>query len=449
MYDKGIENTILASMMISDTAYNQALDSLTSLMFYNDENKKIFETLYNEKKYKFIYDSQILAKESDINKDYIDFLLTDTATTPNLKKHIEIFIDNFRKRFLMQSIFKCKAKLEDGESDYISAQMELDKTMSELENTNMIEENISHISQDLGEFYEFMESKNDKYAPTGTGFKKLDDYLGGGLLGGENIVIAGRPGSGKTNLALKLAMNTSKQGKKVLFFSYEMRKRQIVARYLASEGKIDNNNIRQRNLGDKERKRMFNASNIIHDSNIYLCSEYLNVDQLCANVRAFKRQNPDLDMVIIDYLQIIPHSKGFGFDNRLSMTHISKTLAELSKSLDIKLVELSQLTRPSGNRPKKGWPLMTDLKESSQIEQDAHIVLLLYRGWCFNEKQDDGSDYLSDQIEIIIEKNREGRTGVIEVLFEGCYNNIQDYPENYIHVEVVKKESEMTKGIQF
>ncbi|MBN2471830.1 MAG: replicative DNA helicase [Anaerolineae bacterium] len=246
-----------------------------------------------------------------------------------------------------------------------------------------------------------------------TGFYDLDKLLGG-LQKSDLIIIAGRPGMGKTSFMLSLAMNAARQGDaRIAIFSMEMSNEQIVQRLISTETGISSQNLRLGKVGDAEWARFVEASGSMSNLKIYLDdSPAISAMQLRTKARRLYREH-GLDLIIVDYLQLMNAGRSLGRDtNRVQeITYISRALKELARELNVPLLSAAQLSRAVEQRQDKR-PQLSDLRESGSIEQDADIVMFLYRDEVYNE----GTDHLGEA-DVLIAKHRNGPTGKITLLF--------------------------------
>jgi replicative DNA helicase len=257
-----------------------------------------------------------------------------------------------------------------------------------------------------------------------TGFTDLDEKTSG-LQGGDLIIVAGRPSMGKTAFSLNIAENVAMQtGLPVAVFSMEMGGSQLVTRMIGSIGRLDQHRIRTGRLLDEDWQKLTYAVGKLNDAPIFIDeSAALTSMDLRARARRLHRQCGKLGLIVIDYLQLMSGSgKGGGGENRATeISEISRGLKSLAKELDVPVIALSQLNRSLENRPNKR-PVMSDLRESGAIEQDADLILFIYRDEVYNsDTQDKGI------AEIIIGKQRNGPIGTVRMTFLGEYTRFENY----------------------
>ena len=223
-----------------------------------------------------------------------------------------------------------------------------------------------------------------------SGFHELDQ-LTTGFQNGDLIIIAGRPGMGKTSFALNMMRNAAIDSKKKIgFFSLEMASEQLAMRLLCSEARVDSNLVRRGDLPKSKYKNLSLAVGPLSDSDIYLDdTPALSILELRAKARRLKN-DVDIDMIIVDYLQLMQGPKGVE-SRQQEIATISRSMKALAKELDVPIVALSQLSRAVEQRSGSHRPQLSDLRESGAIEQDADVVIFLYRKWIYTkEDEDDG-----------------------------------------------------------
>ncbi len=287
-----------------------------------------------------------------------------------------------------------------------------------------IGEGYAHVSQVLKTTFEDMElAAGRKGDVTGvpSGFKYLDEKTAG-FQSSDLIIVAGRPAMGKTSFALNCGYNAAKEtGLPVIVFSLEMSKEQLVRRILSSEGRVDASKMRSPNKLDADDwRRMTDAAGMLHGVPIYLDdSAPMTPIEIRAKARRLKAEK-GLGLIVIDYLQLM-HAGGRRKDNReQEISEISRTLKGLAKEISVPVIALSQLNRGVEGRPDKR-PMMSDLRESGAIEQDADLIMFVYRDEVYNQDTED-----QNVAEIIIGKQRSGPVGTVKLHFNGMYTRFDN-----------------------
>jgi replicative DNA helicase len=254
-----------------------------------------------------------------------------------------------------------------------------------------------------------------------TGYTKLDEYTSG-LQGGDLIIVAGRPSMGKTALALNFAQFIAvDNGLPVAIFSMEMSSTQLAQRMLGSIARVDQHKMRTGRLNDNEWSTLSDAMGKLHETPIYIDETgALTALEVRARARRLKRQYSKLGLIVIDYLQLMSASTQ-GENRATEISEISRSLKAMAKELDVPVVALSQLNRALEQRPNKR-PQMADLRESGAIEQDADVILAIYRDEVYNpETPDKGT------AEVIILKQRNGPIGTVKLTFLGQFTRFENY----------------------
>jgi replicative DNA helicase len=282
---------------------------------------------------------------------------------------------------------------------------------------------IQPLLKEVVERIEVLYSQENPSDVTGiaTGFNDLDQKTSG-FQPGDLIIVAGRPSMGKTAFSLNIAEHVALELKKpVAVFSMEMGGSQLAMRMLGSVGQLDQHKVRTGRLLDEDWSKLTNALGKLNDAPLYIDeSAALNALELRARARRLHRQHNDLGLIIVDYLQLMS-STGHGENRATEISEISRSLKALAKELQVPVVALSQLNRSLEQRPNKR-PVMSDLRESGAIEQDADLILFIYRDEVYNPETED-----KGIAEIIIGKQRNGPIGKIDLTFLGQYTRFESF----------------------
>ena len=272
-------------------------------------------------------------------------------------------------------------------------------------------------------FTELEQLYNKKQHVTGvpTGFIDLD-YKTAGLHKSDLVLIAARPAMGKSAFALNIATNAAvRANTPVAIFSLEMSKEQMANRILCSEAMVDSNKVRTGTLEDADWVKLAEASGVLSESNIYIDdTPGISIMEIRAKCRKMKHEK-NIGLVVIDYLQLIQGSNKKGGSRENEIAEISRSLKILAKEIEVPVIALSQLSRAPEQRTDHR-PMLSDLRESGSIEQDADIVMFLYRDGYYNEESEN-----KNIAEVIIAKHRSGSTGTVELLWLGDYTKFVDY----------------------
>ena len=423
------EQSVLGAVFLSPNEMVGLMDKLTEDDFYDKRNQKIFFALRNlfnrDEKLDYTTVSTELAQMGamrDVGVSYLSEITDIVPSTHNLDAYVDIVKDYSLKRALINAANEI---MEDGFNEKIRATDYIDNTeekIFDLVRRRKASEFV-RINQVVGEVKEKAESRKNKGALTGlsTGFGIMDQITSG-LQPEELIILAAIPSMGKSAFAMNIALNVAKHNKdqkaSVAVFSLEMSNEQLVGRMMASESRVENRKIKTGELTPKEWQFVDSAVESLGRLNVFFDdSSAISVQDIRSKCRKL-RQEGKLDFVVIDYLQLIKgdDSKG-GVNRQEEVAKISRQLKTMARELKIPVMALSQLSRGVEKRDDKR-PVLADLRESGSIEQDADIVLFLYRDEYYSHgKEDNGETELS------FAKNRQGSVGnVLLFKFEKEYS---------------------------
>lgn len=275
---------------------------------------------------------------------------------------------------------------------------------------------------------EKLNKEDENFKPVSTGISDLDKVITG-LNKSDLILLAARPGMGKTSFALNIARSVAVQSKKkVAFFSLEMTKEQLASRLLSVEALVGGVKLRTGKLNDEEWQRIISASDVLSKSEIYLDeTSGITVPEMKAKLRRLR----NVDLVIIDYLQLMSSAKAI--NNRVQeISEITRNLKIMAKDINVPVICLSQLSRASEQRPDHK-PMLSDLRDSGSIEQDADIVLFLYRDGYYADKGEAGENAQVDlnSAECMVAKNRHGETNTVKLHWQGEFMRFSSIEKNY------------------
>ncbi len=423
------EQAVLGSALTDSESVGEAAQVLKPADFYFSANKFIFEAVMDLFNSNSAIDFVTVTEQLKLNNkldaiggiDYLKRLATSVPTT----QHVKYYSDIIREKSILRRLIKNAEKIEKmagSEEDTLSRLIERSEQMifdisAEREQTDIV-----HISDVLQLSYDSMaRNAENKGGITGieTGFYELDKRTGG-FHGGELIIIAGRPGMGKSAFAVNIAEHMGIElGKTVAIFNLEMPREQIVNRILCSQALINNQKIRTGTMDPDDWQKICNVADSIAKSPVYIDdSASVTVSQIRAKCRRLK-QMKGLDMVVIDYLQLMQGS-GRSDNRQQEISEISRSLKVLAKELDVPVVALSQLKRESETQKGKR-PILSDLRESGAIEQDADMVMFLFRNYYYSKNPDE-----KDLAECIIAKNRSGEVDTFPLGFRGEFTKFQN-----------------------
>ncbi|MFQ5513273.1 MAG: replicative DNA helicase [Myxococcota bacterium] len=353
---------------------------------------------------------------------YLNELVDSTPTAAHVEHHADLVRDKALARRLIHS---CERVAAQGYEGGIPVRELIDEAEREILRIAMGNARVgfSGVRQELQGAFEYIERvQSGDVTGCRVGFDALDRHLGG-MQGGDLIIIAARPSMGKTALALNFASHHARdQNGCVAIFSLEMTKRQLIVRLLMSEAEVDFSRFREGVLGERDLRQLTRAASHLEERRIFIDdSAVVTVSDISAKARRLHRDE-NLTMVIVDYIQLI---QGRGRDERREqeVAEISRSLKLLAKELDVPVIALSQLNRGPETRPNKR-PMLADLRESGAIEQDADVVMFIYRDEVYDENSPD-----QGIAEVIIAKQRNGPIGTVRLQFEGRYTRFNNLSE--------------------
>ena len=435
-HDLEAEQAIIGSMLTDRDAVISAIEILKEEDFYREDNKAIYTAILNL--YNRAEPIDIITLKSELKSmgkfeqvgglEYLAELPEKVPTTANAMKYIKIVEEKSTLRRLIKTANEIielgYSPTEDVEDIMEGAEKKIFNIMQEKN-----QKGYAPIKDVLVEsFTKLEELYNRKQHITGvpSGFTELD-YRTAGFHGSELILIAARPAMGKTAFALNIATNAAvKANVPVAVFSLEMSKEQLVNRILCSESMVDSNKVRTGKLEEDDWTKLAGAIGPLSEAEIFIDdTPGINITEIRAKCRKLKLEK-NIGMVVIDYLQLIQGSNKRGGSREQEISEISRSLKILAKELDVPVIALSQLSRAAEQRPDHR-PMLSDLRESGAIEQDADIVMFLYRDDYYNEDSPE-----KNVAEVIIAKQRAGSTGTVKLVWLGNYTkfaNMERYRE--------------------
>ena len=412
------EQSVLGSMLIDERCVPDVIGMLRPEEFYLRQNREIYETIYamfnfseridpvtvlDKMKERGVYDEQR-------SYDYIAQLLQITPTAANVKQYCTIVHDKALMRDLSTTADEINEMVYDGSGTAQDMLEAAEKKVFSLRRENS-GDSLQHIGKVLINVYDRLEelAQSDSTIPgLSTGLHDLDRKISG-LNKSDLLLIAGRPGMGKTSLGLNIALNVAKKyPKTVAFFSLEMSREQLALRLLSNESFLDNQKLVTGQLTDEDWAKLSIASSALSQTDIRVDD---NPSITVAEMNAKCRRLDDLGLVLIDYLQLMTAAApGKTGENRVNVvSEISRALKIMAKELNVPVICLSQLSRANESRTNKR-PMLSDLRESGAIEQDADSVMFIYRDDYYNENSEE-----KNIAECIVAKNRHGETGTVKL----------------------------------
>ena len=413
------EQAVLGSMLIDPDCIKDVMDKLQPEDFYLRANRDIFETIYHMFIYSRPIDGVTVAGEmekngvySDNTRDYLVQLMDVTPTSANVMEYVQIVLDKSLMRQVAAAAGSISAMVQEGSGaagDMLeAAEQKVYAIRRGRSAQNMV--TVGMVLQDVMAHLAELTASGGKTLPgLSTGLSAVDAKING-LNKSDLLLLAARPGMGKTSMALNVALSAAREsGKTVAIFSLEMSREQLVTRLIASEGLVENTRLVTGNLRESDWQRIAEAASSLSRMDIRIDDNPLLT---VADMNAKCRRLENLGLVVIDYLQLMTSAggKGYAGENRQqAVSDISRMLKIMAKELQVPVLCLSQLSRANEKRDDKR-PMLSDLRESGAIEQDADIVLLLYRDDYYNSDSEK-----RNVAECIVAKNRHGETGKVEL----------------------------------
>ena len=428
------EEAVLGAMMIDDAAANKAIGLLkSSSYFYKEAHRKIFEAMLVLSEESNPIDTVSVSNELKKKKSlksvgglyYLTGLVDKVPTAANIETYASIVKEKGILRDLISaSHYMSKKAFESGE-DVASILDEAEQSIFSLtqQKDNKLFQHIKPILTEAIQNLEKMQSKKGSVVGVPSGIIDLDDVTAG-FRKSDLIVIAGRPSMGKTALALSVARNAALESKvPTAIFSLEMSSDQLAQRLLSSEARIDGQKARTGRLQAARWKDINTASGKLADAPLFIDdTPALSILDLRSRARRLKREE-NIELLIVDYLQLMQGPRR-SENRQQEISSITQSLKALAKELDIPVIALSQLSRAVESRTDKR-PVLSDLRESGAIEQDADLVIFLYRPFVYDDKKVDqkGLAYL------IVAKQRSGPTRTVKATFIDTYARFENYTD--------------------
>ncbi len=420
------EKSVLGACLLSKYALEKACESLDSSKFYDDKHAKIFSSMKklhdNKSPLDIITLTSELQKTNELNEIGGVEYLTEILNFVPVATNVDYYIKDVEDSAILRNLIETATSIA---TDSYNTEDDVNDTLDNAERKilNIVKNRKSSEFKSIQDVMIQAEKNLEKLAETKgevtglpTGWYDLDK-LTSGLHENQFIIIAARPAMGKTAFSLNLATNVAiNTGKTVALFNLEMGAEQLANRIISSLGQIEGYKLQTGKLLNEDWKRVSEAVSQLENTNIYIDdTPGITIGEIRAKCRRLSSSEKGLSLVIIDYLQLISGGRNYGANRQQEVSDISRALKTLAMELHIPVIALAQLSRAVEGREDKR-PLMSDLRESGSIEQDADIVSFLYRDDYYNkEARNDDNTSIS---ELIIAKHRNGPTATIELLFK-------------------------------
>lgn len=446
-HDSEAEKAVLGAVFLDPEAIIEASDVLQPDDFYEHANRIVFQAMLNISDREEVIDPVTLQDELKKNNQVDDIggiaYVTELSMATPTAAHVTYYAKIVKRKAILRNLISTSQSiiqnaiegsddvtdiLDDAESQIMGVSQDNAsggfKSIHDVLNTAM--EEINSIPDD-----------GNMVTGLPSGFSELDKMTTG-FHDDELIILAARPGVGKTAFALNVAQFVGlKTDKTVAMFSLEMGAEQLVQRMLASEGLIDSQHLRTGQLTDEEWRKLVVAAGSLDNTSIYIDdTPGIKMSEIRAKARRLAKEKGNLGLIVIDYLQLIEGPRSESRQQEVSA--ISRQLKKLAKELHIPVIALSQLSRSVEQRQDKR-PVLSDIRESGSIEQDADIVAFLYRDDYYRDERDEDdegeveAEEDNGEVEVIIEKNRSGTRGTVKLMFSKPYNRFSNL--DYTHSE--------------
>jgi replicative DNA helicase len=434
-WSEDAEQAVLAAMLIDQDAILRATEHVDDTMFYREGHRRLFRAMVAISERGDVVDPLTLSDElqrrgeldASGGKDYIGFLVDAVPTSANVEYHAKIV----REKALLR-------RLIEASTDIVAEAFDARQTAGDL--LDHAESRIFEISQQRGregftrikellwptmERIEALQRGGKSITGVPSGFTDLDE-LTSGFQASDLIVVAARPSMGKTALILNVVQHAAiEHNVPVALFSLEMSKESLVQRMLTGEARVDAQKLRKGMLRDDDFPRLARAAGILAQAPIFIDdSPGITLLEMRSAARRL-RADANIGLVVVDYLQLIQSTSDA--ENRTQeISQISRSLKALAKELAVPVVALSQLSRATEQRTDKR-PQLSDLRESGAIEQDADLVMFIYRQEMYEGPTDKDGNSLEGRAEVIVGKQRNGPTGIVNLFFHKAYTRFENY----------------------
>ena len=424
------EQSVLGAMLIDSRCISEVVETLRPEDFYMTQNRHVFETIYSMFTLSQTIDAVTVLDQLTVRgladaaggRKYFLELMEVTPTAANVKLYVKIVKD----KALLRSLGEASSEIVDlvvsgeGEAEELVelAEQKIYAVRNSKEHKGLA--SISSVLMDVYDHLGELAKNNGKVPGIPTGFSSIDTFLSG-LNNSDLILLAARPGMGKTSAALNIATNAAKlSGKAVVIFSLEMSNEQLALRLISSESLVDSKKLRTGLLSEDEWVSIAHASSNLSQTKLYLDdTSGITVPEMKAKCR---RLGDELGLIVIDYLQLM--QSGRRSENRVQeVSEISRSLKIMAKELNVPVLCLSQLSRgPEQRGDNERRPRLADLRESGAIEQDADVVLFIYRDDYYRKEESEEPGVA----EFLVEKNRHGEVGTIKLHWDGEHTKFSE-----------------------
>lgn len=420
------EQNVIGACFLSENALQKVCELLHKEVFFNEANGIIFEAIKSLTEMKQPLDMTVLTehliKKKMLDKigglEYINEIIDMVPTAANIDYYIEIVTEKYTRRKLIEVNTNIISNAYAEDTDLLDLMDDAEKKVLSIQKLRKASEfqKIQDVLTKSQQELEVLSQNKGQITGLATGFYDFDKMTSG-LHKNEFIIIAARPAMGKTAFALNIAANIGKNtNTAVALFNLEMGASQLAMRMLSSAGQIEGYKLKTGHLTHEDWKKLSEAISQLADTNIYIDdTPGITIGEIRAKCRRLANSKEGLGIVIIDYLTLIQGSNKYQGNRQQEVSEISRSLKTMAMELEVPVIALAQLSREVEKREDKR-PIMSDLRESGSIEQDADIVAFLYRDDYYNKEA--RTDDYNSKSEFIVAKHRNGPTGTVELLFK-------------------------------
>lgn len=452
LYDLDMERAILNSILLNPDILSEIFDTINSNDFYLKGHSDIYRAMVD-----CLNSDQPIATtflKNKLGANYDENIIADILSTSAIVDAIE-YANELKEKSIKRSLVKLAQNIPNKVSEDKPSRDMVDEISSELYKVSDTKKSgaIKHSPEIISNFVDYLkkQSELDEKGVVGlsTGFRGLNERTNG-FKRGDLIIVAARPGMGKTTICLNFINQVLNDNLGVVFFSLEMPAEQIMMRMLSSKTSIPLQSIITAKMDDDELTRLSDACEYMSSRKLFVHdSGYVNIHQIRTQMRKLKTAHPEISLCVIDYIGLMMSTSNFN-ERHLQIAEISRGLKLLARELDMPIIALSQLNRGLESRDNKR-PMLSDLRESGAIEQDADMILFVYREEVYlaqDEKENEqkakreGKEYVAkwkpenpfeEKAEIIVGKNRNGEPGIVEVVFEKRFTRFVDKSFSPVH----------------
>ena len=431
------EQSLLGGLMLENSTWDQIGDVVNENDFYRKDHRLIFQAIKHLVEEGTPFDVVTLSEWLDQRNElenagglsYLGALANNTPSAANILAYAKII----RERSVLRQLIRVGTQISDSafntegrDSEELLDQAE--RLVFEIAEQGASNkggfESITNVLVDVVDRIDLLFNQDEAITGLSTGYTDLDE-LTSGLQPGDLIIVAGRPSMGKTTFSMNIAEHAAMtSGKPIAIFSMEMPADSLAMRMLSSLGRIDQHKVRTGKLDDDDWPRLTSAIGLLQEKPLFIDdTPALSPNELRSRCRRLAREHGQLGLVVIDYLQLM-QVPGFSENRTAEISEISRSLKGIAKELDVPVIALSQLNRGLEQRPDKR-PVMSDLRESGAIEQDADVIIFIYRDEVYNPESE-----AKGTAEIIIRKQRNGPIGTVRLTFLGKYTRFENHIGN-------------------